>query len=210
MDPRRLSGSDWVDLSNLSRPRLNTSHSEALQSPVTRIHFFEIVRGLIPFPAETHGFLYFVPAPHETAQLASEIRFRITRNNDPSSFAAGNDLLNTDFTPWHIPLVTLARRKQYLHLKQLLLQDGLTTSSLLSRCAALGHGLDPQEHIIHSLGQLFSVDCTLRTQGFHFASVDSMHNLRVCLFGDRRRVNDGGQCRVPYAGKFLACDDWQN
>lgn len=144
-------------------------------------------------------FFYFVPAPHPSVHLASEVRFRITRDHDPSSFQGGSDLLLPNMTPWRIPLVVLARRSRYSGLRHLLLQDGLTTTLSLSHCAALGYSIGPKSHVIHSLGQLFALNFHENRCTVHLASADSLHKFQYHFFGEQR---GRGVSRVrPYAGK---------
>lgn len=200
LDSTRLSRSDFVDISNTIKVRIydSGSHSKGETPRYVEVSFRTTGRNGQCFPADTRGFYYFVPAPHTAVQLASEVRFRVTTDDDPSSFAKGNDLLNPDLTPWRIPLVTLARVSRYLVLRTLLLRDGLTTPSTLDHCAALAHSIQPQGKIIHSLGQLFSLKFQDTTAMFHFATADSMHRIcwriaQVCQVKPSKVI-------VPYAG----------
>lgn len=202
LDPSRLCQSDFVDFSNLRKPLVNGPLSGDSRTRLSFPPGDDLKGPHPPFPPDTCGFLYFLPAPHESVQLASEVRFRITGSNDPSSFVAGNDLLLPDFTPWRIPLVTLARSKQYLHLEHLLLRDGLTTRSLLGHCAALTCSIHPSARLIHSLGQLFSLNFDYQFFQFHFASASSLHYMRVSFFEDHRGTYQTAKSRTPYAGKY--------
>ena len=56
------------------------------------------------FPPNTGGFLYLHRPPDWVPPLAYEIRFRVTNNSDPSSFASGHDLRWAGL-PWGIPLL---------------------------------------------------------------------------------------------------------
>lgn len=124
VDPTCLSQSDLVDLSNGAV--CANSPEDHKQRHVSRIYYMKPDSN---FPTNTRGFLYFVPAPHPSVQLASEVRFRIARDYVPSStFATGSDLLLPDYTPWRIPLVTLARAQNHSVLRHLLLRDGLITT----------------------------------------------------------------------------------
>ena len=153
------------------------------------------------FPPGTKGFLYFIPAPHPSVQLASEVRFRITGDQNPSSFTGGSDLLYPDSTPWRIPLIALARHSRYSVLKHLLLQDGLVTTLSLNLCTGLGKSILPSSRVIHSLGQMFALDFQETLSSFHFASADSMHWIQFGFLFERREIyQKKGQIK-PYAGK---------
>lgn len=95
--------------SHVTRVKLHRAHSEGLKSRHSTIKYMITSRSYHPFPPNTCGFFYFVPAPHQSVQLTSGVRFRVTRDNDPSSFAEGSDLLFLDHSPWRIPLANLAR-----------------------------------------------------------------------------------------------------
>jgi hypothetical protein len=47
---------------------------------------------LVPFPTGAHGFLY--------AAKTTQLRFRVTKDTDPASFASGHDLLRPNGRPW--------------------------------------------------------------------------------------------------------------
>lgn len=206
LDPTRLSQSDFIDLNLSKMLHVSTTvsirhpHSQAdSKLPTFSIAFNTNDEKHRSFPADTRGFFYFVPAPHPSVHLASEVRFRITRDHDPSSFQGGSDLLLPNMTPWRIPLVVLARRSRYSGLRHLLLQDGLTTTLSLSHCAALGYSIGPKSHVIHSLGQLFALNFHENRCTVHLASADSLHKFQYHFFGERR---GRGVSRVrPYAGK---------
>ncbi|KAJ7439235.1 hypothetical protein FB451DRAFT_1302702 [Mycena latifolia] len=62
----------------------------------------------LPFPPATQGFLYLWIPPLLVGLLLrcppSAIRFRRTASPEPSSFAAGTDLMHPTGLPWEIPL----------------------------------------------------------------------------------------------------------
>ncbi|KAI0707235.1 hypothetical protein C8Q76DRAFT_147606 [Earliella scabrosa] len=64
-----------------------------------------------PFPVNTRGFLYL--NKHPKIPMASSLRFRLTQNPDPRSFAQGIDLQTDYGTPWQIPLLALATQPRF-------------------------------------------------------------------------------------------------
>lgn len=161
-----------------------------------------------PFPEGTQGFLYCVPPPHPSLQFASEIRFRITRGQDPSLFAEGQDLRTSDFVPWCIPLASVARFPMYSGLRHLLLQDGFTNHSILERLGALigNRNLYHASHLVHCFGQPLAFDFTKTNEGLcclQSISADAFHQLSILrLFRDNRK-NLGKWGEAPYAGELM-------
>ena len=56
------------------------------------------------FPSGTQGFLYVCQPPIWASVYAASLRFRITRNPDPTSFDTGHDLRYYGL-PWAVPLI---------------------------------------------------------------------------------------------------------
>lgn len=194
LDATRLSRSDFVDLSKVTRAIL---YGQNVKTQRSAIDYITTGTHHHPFPENTHGFFYFVPAPHTSVQLASEVRFRITRHDHPSSFTEGSDLLFPDGTPWRIPLAYLARGSGCSYLRDLLLQGQLVTSSSLSHCVSLPHRVDSKSRIIHSIGQIFSLNLKDLRPTVYFATEHSLHHKHLEPFLDRRRAKP----KAPYAGK---------
>ncbi|KAJ7082631.1 hypothetical protein B0H15DRAFT_1024405 [Mycena belliarum] len=90
----------------------------------------------VPFPDNTHGFLYFQCGPH-TASLEGSIRFRVTTDSSPQSFGRGEDLLVPSGFPWQISLAQVACRGTFATIGLQLLRDGLVTEAQLLRCRDL-------------------------------------------------------------------------
>lgn len=85
-----------------------------------------------PFPAGTHGFLYYFLPPF-APPLAGEVRFRITSSQDPSSFSSGHDLRHPVTTlplSWSLRRIVSSTFRQ--RLESLLLYDGLVTPEVLT------------------------------------------------------------------------------
>lgn len=110
-------------------------------------HPSKVKNPVIPFPEGTRGFLYYLPpgseslttdrddtgrtsdielSPFESVEhdpdAVGRVLFRITDNTDPSSFAAGRDLMQPGgITPWY------AVPRKGSGAWRLLLRDGLVT-----------------------------------------------------------------------------------
>jgi hypothetical protein len=113
-----------------------------------------------PFPARTHGFMYY-HSPPSIPPAAGEVRFRLTPKNNPKLFDLGRDFQVRDGMPWRVPLLAMFGNDRRKHLLQLLLADGLVTSALAAECAEIMDGccgIFHQSRILHSLGQLFPID----------------------------------------------------
>jgi hypothetical protein len=100
LTPAELTCEDFIDLSGTSLPcihilgkpfRAGYPDSEGRASKRTA-----------PFPLRTHGFLYLVTEEHsqQIDKVPPRLAFRITPDSDPSSFAAGHDLLLPDGRLW--------------------------------------------------------------------------------------------------------------
>ena len=116
-----------------------------------------------PFPVNTRGFLYL--NKHPKIPMASSLRFRLTQNPDPRSFAQGIDLQTEYGTPWQIPLLALATQPRFDVLRQILRRDRFVTDQLLARCqdlVATGkqryYGVGPWSQLIFETRQPFYLD----------------------------------------------------
>ena len=197
LERAHLSKSDHLELSHLGRFVIQCDPNN--DSPKLRARLTMHPKDdQPPFPEHTHGFLYFVPAPHPAVQLASQVRFRITRDDDPNSFDEGKDLLNPDYTPWNIPLVSIARIPRFGGLRHLLLSHALVPPLVLETAGGLDVRIGPPAKIIHSLGQLFSLQFTVLKPIFCFASATTMHQKALRIFEDWRGE---GTRKALYSGK---------
>ncbi|KAJ7452812.1 hypothetical protein FB451DRAFT_1282155 [Mycena latifolia] len=88
----------------------------------------------LPFPDRTRGFLYYYFDP-EGAPLEGSIRFRVTADNSPSSFASGQDLVARSGFPWQYLLAQVACQEEaYRDIAEQLVHENLVTPEQLSRC----------------------------------------------------------------------------
>lgn len=126
-----------------------TPHEHRRRTSIIYYEDYGQNREIIPFPEDARGFFYYRPRSistpmrntqpseiahvkspssvqenHDSTRSIGQIVFRITKDNDPASFASGRDLVqhNGD-EPW-----CLVPRKN-AGLWRLLLQDGLVTAS---------------------------------------------------------------------------------
>ena len=97
----------------------------------------------LPFPPETHGFFYYWANPDIPAE--GQIRFRVTRDSDPSSFANGHDLLGMDGLPWCITLFQALNISKYGPLGELLVKENLVTEGIAEQ-ARSAHACQPDDH----------------------------------------------------------------
>lgn len=184
LERANLSQSDHLELSNMGRFVIQCDPTD--DSPELRARLTMHPKDDQPFfPEHTQGFLYFVSV-HPAVQLASQVRFRLTRDDDPGSFGEGNDLLNPDYTPWNIPLVSIARIPRLAGLRHLLIKDALVPPLAMETAAGLDVRIGPPAKIIHSFGQLFSLEFTALKPIFCFASATTMHQKALRIYEDWR------------------------
>lgn len=118
----------------------------------------------IPFPAGTAGFFYF-HRPAGAPPAAGEVRFRITRDADPGSFAAGADL-RVHGLPWAMDVYPPVQNVRAVF--PLLLADGLLAPRELARIEAmaaarpLGHRL---ARLVYAFGEPFAVRLDVQRRG---------------------------------------------
>jgi hypothetical protein len=113
----------------------------------------------LQFPGQTHGFFYYVPGPAH-APVAGEVRFRITPDADPGSFADGHDLVFPDSpAPWRVPLVSIIQSKRsYNHMYERLCKDGIISKDLAAEVREHKSSSTRRKRttpILHSLSQPF-------------------------------------------------------
>ena len=122
LSPKRLQPSDRIDLSGVALPTIALSCG----ATILRGHKHD---DKVPFPPNTHGFLYY-HTPPKAPPFIGELRFRCA--NSLEDFPNGKDLLSTDkFTPWSIPLCALANKTTYLSLREQLILDDLVSQTTL-------------------------------------------------------------------------------
>lgn len=206
LHPDRLQPRDFMDLSSLKLVRLHTL-SETSQKCFT-FNYHNIEHGF-GFPEKCHGFLYCHSIPNIPPDLWT-LRFRLTENNDPASFASGVDLLRNDDRkrPWSIPVTSIALRDCAVGLRNLLVQDNLVDPHIFSELQTLvdPKGPNKQKHwFVHgrplrSLDQPFPIDLDC-SNPYIFATHGGLVN-RITMeqfYKDQRKGVD----IQPYSGKLL-------
>ncbi|KAG6914499.1 hypothetical protein DXG01_016916 [Tephrocybe rancida] len=119
LDPRRLSASDFFDLSNTACPRIVT---RMLDSGWSKLMYASSDLRL-HFPPSTKGFLYlhynlsFPP-------LAASIRFRLVPSGDPAQFETGQDLFGPNRKVWKLTAPRLAWPKRFESIRACLQDEG--------------------------------------------------------------------------------------
>ncbi|KZP18710.1 hypothetical protein FIBSPDRAFT_863495 [Athelia psychrophila] len=164
------------------------------------------------FPAGSAGFLYY--HAHPDLPAASEVRFRITPTADPATWAAGQDLLRTDGTPWSFPTIFLAQAdhekvkrqvKSYAGFWSVLQRDGLVPEALHRQCHALiaanKHSFHPTSRFYHSLDQLIPVNFAGSYLGLYAVGGSHIISMRIRDMFSQRTAE--GKCVSPYTGSAL-------
>lgn len=172
LDPRQLTPECYVDLSGQSSclPELVALPSDTIpsalpasQSPKSHGMAY---RGQAPpwnrssFPPGTAGFLYYHAPPPGGHPLGGEVRFRLTQDQDPSSFASGEDLLLPYGTPWNVRLIPYHGAAP--RFQDMLVQDGFITHEHIERMVHLTQGLSIEEqqrmrYLLYAFKQPFSL-----------------------------------------------------
>ena len=195
LHPDRLKNNDFLDVSGIERKYILTKWGR------TDFRNHRDLEGTdyTPFPPGSHGFLYYYTDPNLPA-VAGEVRFRLTANNEPSSFNSGRDLLRPYGLPWAISLLNISHVKYRDPLKRQLLEDGLVDPRVMQRCERLFRNTkwNIAPHIIlYSLHQPFVVDMGAASFDVGVVTNDSesIHrcSIRAVFRVDRRR---------PYTGAF--------
>ena len=125
---KRLQPSDCIDISGQLRPRL------MLPCGSTYLFYPNTTLATDVFPPNTRGFLYY-HTPPKASPLVGGLHFRCASNLD--DFHKGKDLvLKDNFTPWSIPLYSLANHVTYAKWCEQLMLDHLVTQAALDKWIA--------------------------------------------------------------------------
>lgn len=224
LDPSRLLPSDFQDVSNLKTIQLvATSKASDRKSYYSApLGYKKLNIGTsqkyLPFPAGTHGFLYYRPpnnpAPTRKTQPLDKsdvkslsdtrqdrdgphhdhvggVYFRITKDNDPASFASGKDLMQRDGdVPWYtVPRLTSTWW-------QLLLEDKSVTPST----KRTGHARLIKS-IISNIGDPFLLDLSTLVIRVNVRSLIDGSVFALC-FRNPLRFWSRGSYHLYYEGKY--------
>ncbi|TFK45354.1 hypothetical protein OE88DRAFT_1669401 [Heliocybe sulcata] len=128
LNQERLQLEDFVDLTGRGDRTLRFPLAPEL--PRFRMRYFESDGRRIPFPPDSHGFLYWhIESDAQPAE--GQVRFRITKSSDPATFRSGRDLQLPDGRIWHIPFFRIAHASEYSGLRAHLLSEKLVTAQVL-------------------------------------------------------------------------------
>ncbi|RDB31110.1 hypothetical protein Hypma_000049 [Hypsizygus marmoreus] len=131
LHPDRIRDSDYMDLS--SGPTRKLIFAPTTTSPST-LSYYGGNKRLHCFPGHCRGFLYYHRDPTLPPESAA-VRFRLTTDTNASSFKNGADLMQPIHgRPWSVCLLSIAKSRCYVSLKELLLRDKLVTLPLLEHC----------------------------------------------------------------------------
>ncbi|KAI0359733.1 hypothetical protein OH77DRAFT_1419032 [Trametes cingulata] len=217
LDPRRLASRDFVDVSGKTgfvvdrKAKGTPSLKDGTLSNINydrrrfRTEDGEHVFHDMPFPANTHGYVYYRARPH--AEVAGSLRFRVTQGRDPQFFQHGEDLLTVYGSPWQIPLVAIATSARCVVLRKMLEEDGLVTPEALEQCKRLAPTADPilispQTQIVGEVGDPFHVNLRSPRGRTLIAGDNSFyHLLRKDVFLSNLRM----YADWPYESGVLVC-----
>ncbi|THH13319.1 hypothetical protein EW146_g6894 [Bondarzewia mesenterica] len=210
LDPLRLKATDFHDISNSLRPRYAIEDPDSQSLLYTTI-LYEMVAmkndGRFTFPPGTHGFLYYV---HPTLMEAGQLRFRITKNDNPSSFAEGKDLTFSSGLPWHMVVRSHPKYDAFL---QLLRKDNLVKDEHSANVPQIegsnGHisvdlrmpRIRTRNPIVTSFGQPFAIN--LRFTAF---SIWVSSGKEIRAFQLQHPLKRHGRMVLRYiSGRMLCC-----
>jgi hypothetical protein len=132
------------------------------------------------FPEGTRGFLYYHPPEASDPPITGQIRFRLTPGNDPAYFTHGSDLLRPNGLPWAIHLLAMAGSQTklfYQPIRKLLIDDGLVAPALLEKWDTNELHLIRSSRIIHSFGQLFTINFDMTFFNFYLPMANQLQFL---------------------------------
>ncbi|THH13840.1 hypothetical protein EW146_g6422, partial [Bondarzewia mesenterica] len=201
LDPRHITSSDFHDISGLLYPRF---YAGTVPENFQQI-YYESTGGnpsvLIRFPSGTHGFLYY---HRRTGIEEGQLRFRITKDANPTSFAEGKDLLFRKALPWYLPESRLRPNALGSLIPK---DDGATKPESVPAEQLTRYDRPPavyraQNRVMTAFGQLFSISFSSYCSRFWIG------------YGGRRRmfllyhpliVYDGHTHQSIYDGGALCC-----
>ncbi|KAJ7183951.1 hypothetical protein C8R46DRAFT_521085 [Mycena filopes] len=181
LNPLSLQPSDYFDLSGHRQRAI--AFENTLESTNPTIIYRRDAQGrVLPFPAQSAGFLYF-HRERDAAPLEGSLRFRVSENAPPSSFEAGQDLLLPTGSPWQLILPQVLQSQSTLQtLGEQLLRENLITTDQVSGCRTVfgtRHGTSPSWTLFR-LSQEFPVDFQKRPTVRTVA--ESVRETQVFLF----------------------------
>ncbi|KAK0191950.1 hypothetical protein F5146DRAFT_1037730 [Armillaria mellea] len=177
LDPRSLSPHDFRDISNQIVFRFpSTKRSD--------IHYerrkFDGKSIYIPFPDKTKGFLYYWTHP-DLPPTSGQIRFRITKTQNPRDFDGGSDFCLPSGIPWHSTLAYLAGNKSYAGVCDVLVRDGLVSRGIIEQLRPFAKSMrlmPRQATVLTSPDEIFPICLPLLNTAVYVASPGGSKQLR--------------------------------
>ena len=194
MDQRRLSPTDWLDLSGHTQRSIIFRHKLNGDGRWTSYYRRILTDGRLPFPPRSSGFFYYHQPPGAPL-FSGEVRFRLTPNNLPESFNQGEDCLAPEGDAWKIPLFVLHHTPFHRNVYQQLRVDGFVSDTLDSQLKSIAQTCicpGSTSVILHSLHQVFPIDFSATTFRFSVVGdstcqkVDINYPFSVSVGGHRR------------------------
>ncbi|KAJ7183942.1 hypothetical protein C8R46DRAFT_1068201 [Mycena filopes] len=131
LNPLSLQASDYLDLSGHQNRAVVFAADGEGKNPL--LTYRKTPSGsVIPFPAQSRGFLYFHRDP-DAAPLEGGLRFRLSENELPGSFQSGQDLLLPTGSPWQLILPQVFQPKLRKFGDQLL-RENLISAAQMAHC----------------------------------------------------------------------------
>lgn len=208
LDPKRLVSSDFIDLAGLrSKSFIVAPPSQPRSSRLPRltrvssveIHFIGDGTPVAhrPFPAEAQGFFY-VHRPPQVPPIAGTLRFRVTRDPDPSSFESGYDLIGNDHLPWNRPLPSIVRGEHPILAHQLL-ADQLVDEETLVEASKIP--VNARSVLVSSVYEPFPL--SFHHRGSKIWVPTKLGSLAPVFFKGMFEERRGEKVTIPYMGEYM-------
>ncbi|EDR13129.1 uncharacterized protein LACBIDRAFT_292403 [Laccaria bicolor S238N-H82] len=213
LDQRKLSPTDWLDLSGVIQPSISFRH-KLNGNREWRTCYHKSSGERLPFPPPSSGFFYYHQPPGAPL-LSGELRFRLTSNHLPESFNQGEDCLTPEGDAWKIPLFLLYRNPFHRNVYQQLRVDGFVSDALDSKLKSIAQTYVCSRRrgsiILHSLHQVFPVDFSATTKFRFFVVGDSTFQSVSISYPFQMGVEEHGRVS-SYTSKGLTmtllCPNW--
>ncbi|KAK0215493.1 hypothetical protein IW262DRAFT_1465135 [Armillaria fumosa] len=177
LDPRTLSPQDFRDISNqivFRFPGAKRSHIHYERKQIDGKSIYK------PFPDKTKGFLYYWTHP-DLPPTSGQIRFRITKTQNPQDFDGGRDFCLPSGIPWHSTLAYLAGNKNYADVCDILVRDGLVSRDVIEQLRPFAKSMrlmPRQATVLTSPGEIFPIYLPLHNIAVYLASPGESKQLR--------------------------------
>ncbi|TFK22305.1 hypothetical protein FA15DRAFT_671686 [Coprinopsis marcescibilis] len=145
LDPRRLTPSEYFDISNLTKPSMRIiPEGGDLSTMATVLMRYTDLKGptrvvCSRFPPNSKGFFYLYAPQDEKGRIlpTAQLRFRLLDSPEPERFSEGTDLLQPTGEVWAESLAKLFRYPTYQPLLRVMVQDGSLPKHVYDRVEQL-------------------------------------------------------------------------